>query len=94
MRALAVCAEGAVEGVEEEVALWVVGSEEEGFAVVGEFEACPVGFRSLHLLGGEVRAHVEGREGGFVVVSEVVEEDRVRGGGGDGYDRRRGVVGG
>lgn len=32
--ALAVCAECAVEGVEEEVSLWVVGSEEERLAVV------------------------------------------------------------
>ena len=33
---------------------------------------------------GEVAADVEGCKGGFVVVSEVVEEDRVGRGGGDG----------
>lgn len=69
------CAERAVEGVEEEVSLWVVGSEEERLAVVGELEAGPVRFRGLHLRGREVGAHVEGREGGFVVVAQVVEED-------------------
>ena len=89
-------AEGAVKGVEEEVALRVVGGEEERFAVVGEFEAGPVGFgvRSGELLGREVRAHVEGGEGGFVVIAEVVEEDGLRGGGGDGDDGGGGVVGG
>lgn len=92
--ALAVGAEGALEGVEEEVALRVVRGEEEGFAVVGELEAGPVRFRALHLLRGEVGAHVEGREGGLVVVAEVVEEDRMRGGGGDGDDCCGGVVGG
>ena len=79
-------AEGAFEGVEEEMALRVVGREEDRFAVVGEFEAGPVRFRALDLLGSEVGPHVEGREGGFVVVAEVVEEDGVRGGGGDGDD--------
>ena len=87
------CAEGALEGVEEEMSLRVVRSEEEGLAIVGEFEARPVWFRALHLLGGEVGAHVEGCEGGFVVVSEVVEEDGMRGGGGYGYDCCGGVVG-
>ncbi len=86
--------EGAVEGVEQEVALRVVGGEQEGLAVVGELEAGPVGFRALHLGSREVGAHVEGREGGFVVVAEVVEEDGVGGGGGDGDDGRGGVVGG
>lgn len=37
-----VCAEGAVEGVEEEVACWGVGGEKEGFAVVGEVQLRPV----------------------------------------------------
>lgn len=87
-------AEGAVEGVEQEVALWVVGGEEEGLAVVGELEAGPVRFRALDLLGREVGAHVEGCEGGFVVVAEVVEKDRVCGRGGDGDDGGGGVVGG
>ena len=44
MGALAVSAERAVEGVEEEMSLWVVGGEEERFAIIGEFEACPVWF--------------------------------------------------
>lgn len=92
--ALAVGAEGALEGVEEEVALRVVGGEEEGLAVVGELEAGPVRLRALHLLRGEVGPHVEGREGGLVVVAEVVEEDGVRGRGGDGDDGCGGVVGG
>ena len=61
-------AQGAVEGVEQEVSLRVVRGEEEGLAVVGELEAGPVRFRALHLRRGEVGAHVEGREGGFVVV--------------------------
>ena len=91
---LAVGAEGAFEGVEEEVALRVVGREEERLAVVGELEAGPVRLRALDLLRRQVGPHVEGREGGLVVVAEVVEEDRVRGGGGDGDDGRRGVVGG
>ena len=42
MGALTVGAQGAVEGVEEEVSLRVVGGEEEGFAVIREFEAGPV----------------------------------------------------
>ena len=87
------CAERAVEGVEEEVSLRVVGGEEEGLAVVGKLETGPVRFGGLHLRGREVGAHVEGREGGFVVVAQVVEEDRVRGGGGDGDDGCGGVVG-
>ena len=94
MGALAVSAEGAVEGVEEKVALRVVGGEQEGLAVVGELEAGPVRFRGLELRGGEVGAHVEGGEGGFVVVAEVVEEDGVGGGGGDGDDGGGRVVGG
>ena len=94
VRALAVRAQRAVEGVQQQVALRVVGGEQEGFAVVGELEPGPVRFGGLHLRGGEVGPHVEGGEGGFVVVAQVVEEDRVRGGGGDGDDRRGGVVGG
>ena len=43
------------------------------------------------MLSGEIGAHVEGREGGFVVVAEVVEEDGVGGCGGDG-DHGRGRV--
>ena len=92
--ALAVGAEGAFEGVEEEVALRVVGREEDRLAVVGELEAGPVRFRALDLLRREVGPHVEGREGGFVVVAEVVEEDGVCGGRGDGVDCCGGVVGG
>lgn len=87
-------AEGTVEGVEEQVSLRVVRREEEGFPIVGELEAGPVRFRRLHLLGGEVGPHVEGRKGRLVVVPQVVEEDAVRGGRGDGDDRRGGVVGG
>ena len=92
--ALAVGAEGAFEGVEEEVALRVVGREEDRFAVIGELEAGPVRFRALNLLRREVGPHVEGREGGLVVVAEVVEEDGVRGRGGDGDDCCGWVVGG
>lgn len=87
-------AEGTVEGVEEQVSLRVVRREEEGFPIVGELEAGPVRFRRLHLLGGEVGPHVEGRKGRLVVVPQVVEEDAVRGGRGDGDDRRGRVVGG
>ena len=86
-------AQGAVEGVEEQVPLRVVRREQERFAVVGELEAGPVRFGALHLRSGEVGPHVEGGKGGFVVVAEVVEKDRVRGGGGDGDDGGRGVVG-
>ncbi len=67
------------------MALGVGGREEERFAVVGERDACPVWFLGGDFLGGHGGAHVEGCEGGFVVVSQVVEEDAVRGGGGDGY---------
>lgn len=72
MRALAVSAERAVEGVEEEVSLGVVRSEEQGLPIIGEFETGPVRFRTLDLWGGEVGAHVEGCEGGFVIVAQVV----------------------
>ena len=74
--ALAVGAQGAVEGVEEEVALGMIRRQQEGFAIVWELETGPVRFRDLHLRRGEVGAHVEGCEGGFVVVAEVVEEER------------------
>ena len=94
MGALAVGAEGAVEGVEEEVALRVVRGEQEGLAVVGELEPGPVWFWGLELWGGEVGAHVEGGEGGFVVVGEGVVEDGVGGGGGVGFDGGGRVVGG
>ena len=93
MRALTVRAERTVERVEEKMSLRVVRSEEKGFAIVGEFKAGPVWFCTLYLRGGKVGAHVESREGGFVVVSEVVEEDRMGGGRGYGYDRCGRVVG-
>lgn len=94
--------EVAGEGVEEEVAGWEGGADEEGFAVVAEFEFGPV-FRDgvLVCLRGEWRAvqglkaaGVEGGEGGFVVVPEVVEEDGGGGGRGDGDHGCGGVVGG
>lgn len=89
------------EGVEEEVARGGVGADEEGFAVVGEVQ-----FRPVAVVGGVGAAlgegggegvfglvQVEGGEGGFVVVAEVVEEDGGGAGAGDGDDGRGGVVG-
>ena len=86
------------EGVEEEVPCWGIRADEEGFAVVGEFEFGPVagGGRWVGVVVGGVGAaeeEVEGGEGGFVVVAEVVQEDGRRAGTGDCDDRCRGVVG-
>ena len=86
-------AEGAVEGVEEEMSLRVVRSEEERFPIIGEFEAGPVRFRALDLRRGQVGPHVEGCEGGFVVVPQVVQEDGMRGGGRYRYHRRGRIIG-
>lgn len=94
--------EVAGEGVEEEVAGGEGSADEEGFAVVAEFEFGPVfGDGVLGCLGGEggpvqgfEAARVEGSEGGFVVVAQVVEEDGGGGGRGDGDDGCGGVVGG
>lgn len=63
----------AFEGVKEDVARGGGGGEEEGFAVVGEFEFGPC--RWLGRVGdlGRKVAQVEGGKGGFVVVSQVVE---------------------
>lgn len=66
--------EVAFEGVEEDVALWGRGGEEEGFSVVGEFEFGPC-WGGGGGGGGVDAAEIEGGEGGFVVVPEVVEED-------------------
>ena len=85
--------EGAVEGVEEEMTRGGVCGDEEGFAVVAEFEFRPVGGWGGGGGGVGESAEVEGCEGGFVVVAEVVEEDGGGAGGGDGEDRGRGVVG-
>ena len=68
------------------MALRSVRCNKERFPVIRELEACPVGFRLGFLLGGEVGAHVEGCEGGLVVVAEVVEEDALRTCGGYCYD--------
>ena len=76
------------------MALRVGGSEEKGFAIVGKGNASPIRFRGGDFLGRHCGPHVEGREGGFVVVAEVVEEDGVRGCGGDGDYGCGGVVGG
>lgn len=75
------------------MSLRVVRGEEEGLPIIGKFEAGPVWFWTLYLLGGEVGAHVEGCEGGSVVVSQVVEEDGMGGGGGYSYDCCGGIVG-
>ena len=85
--------EGAVEGVEEEVAGGGVGGDEEGFAVVAEFEFCPVGGAGGGLVvGGGECAEVEGCEGRFVVVPQVVEKDRGGAGRSDGEHRRGRVI--
>ena len=89
------------EGVEQEVARGGVGADEQGFAVVGEVEFRPVAVVGhVGAAGGEGGgegvfgpAQVEGREGGFVVVAQVVEEDGRGAGAGDRDDRRGGVVG-
>ena len=71
------------------------GGEEEGFAVVREFEAGERWRGGVALLlGCEHGAEVEGCEGGFVVVAQVVEEDAVGTGAGDGDDCCGGIVGG
>ena len=64
----------------------VVTTKQKRFTVVGEFETGPVRLWLGELGGGEVRSEIEGCEGGFVVVAEVVEEDAVCARGGDGYD--------
>ena len=71
-----------------------VGAQQDGFAIVGEFEAGPVGLARFDALLRHVGPDVEGGEGGFVVIPQVVEEDRVGGGGGDGDDGRGRVVSG
>lgn len=74
-------AQGAGEGVEEDVACGRVGAEEEVLAVVGEGERGPVLRVSLleerRGLRGDVRrrvelGEVEGREGRFVEIAQVV----------------------
>lgn len=64
------------EGVQEEVAQGIVCSDEEGFAVIAEFEFRPVARGTIGSDGGGHNggqvvegAEVEGREGGFIVVS-------------------------
>ena len=94
LRAHAVSAQGAIVGVEEQMARCGIGAQQDGFPVVGEFEAGPVGFARLDALLRHVGPDVEGGEGGFVVVPQIVEEDRVGGGGGDGDDGGGWVVGG
>ena len=60
------------EGVEEQVADAVVGSDEEGFPVVGELEAGPRG-RLVRAAGSEVEVvDLERRKGRLVVVAEIV----------------------
>ena len=86
-------AEGSVESVKEQMSLWMIRREQERFAIIGEFKARPVRFRALHLRSGQVGPHVKGCEGGFVVVPQIVQEDRMRGGGGYGYDCRGRIVG-
>ena len=91
--------EVAGEGVEEEVAEGVISSDEEGFAVVAELQFRPIargavcrhrrGHDGWELVEG---AEVEGREGGFIVVSQIVEEDGAGGGGGNCENCSGGVV--
>jgi hypothetical protein len=80
--AVAECPQVAIEGVEEEVPL-AVCCQEDAFPVIRKFDLRPI---SADALGGEFLLEfeqVEGREGGLVVVPEVVEEDGGCGGGGD-----------
>jgi len=72
---------------------WVIGGEEDGFAIVGEGYARPVWFRVCDFLGGHGGAHVKCRKWGFIVVSQIVKQDTVGGGGGDCDHGGRGVVG-
>ena len=73
------------EGVQQQVPGCAVAADEQRFAVVGEFELGPVAW-------GVRAQQVEGREGGFVVVAEVVQEDRRRAAARDGDDGRGRVV--
>lgn len=70
-----------------------VGAQQDGFAIVGEFEAGPVGLARFDALLRHVGPDVEVGEGGFVIIPQVVQEDRVGGGGGDGNDGCGRVVG-
>ena len=92
LRAHAVGAQGAIVGVEEQMSGGGVGAQQDGSTIVGEFEAGPVRFARFDALLRHVGSDVEGGEGGFVVIPQVVEEDRVGGGGGNGDDRGRWVV--
>lgn len=81
--------ERAVEGVEDEVRVPAC-ADEEAFPVIGEVEGAP-GTGCLVVFGEGVE--VEGSEGLFVELADVVEEDGLCGGGGDGEDTGGGVEG-
>lgn len=81
--------ERAVEGVKDEVRITRCAYEK-GFPVVGEVEGAPGA--GCWVMCGK-RVEIEGREGLFVEFADVVEEDGLCGGGGDGEDAGRGVEG-
>ena len=83
----------AAEGVEEIVAR-AAGGDENISPVVIELHAGPA-LSGLLAVGDELLLdveQVEGREGGFVVVAQIVEHDGLRGRAGDGDDARARVV--
>lgn len=85
--------EGALEGVEEEVAA-AAGAEEEGLAIVGELELGPAADNMTRVKGAALIDDVDCSEWCLVIVSGVVEEYGAGAGAPDGEDGTGGVVGG